>query len=88
MLFVQAQRQQAGGERALLGQLAAGTSVYLEPGVRYNLVPRAWLVAWRSYMAAAGKKVRPQFPRRCLCRDHNPTITRCAVILTGVCPKT
>lgn len=58
MSVLQAQRQQAGGERALLGQLAAGTPLYLEPGVQYQLVPRTWLEAWRSYMAAAGKKVR------------------------------
>ena len=64
MLCLQAQRQQAGGERALLGQLAAGTVLYLEPGVRYNLVPAAWLAAWRSYMAAAAKKVLPTTPAR------------------------
>ena len=52
----QAQRQQAGGERAVLGQLAAATALYPEPGERYNLVPRAWLATWRVYMAAAAKR--------------------------------
>ena len=33
--------------------------LYLVPGARYNLVPRAWLATWRSYMADAGKKVQP-----------------------------
>ena len=39
-----------------LAQLAAGTPAYLEPGVSGFLVPRAWLAAWRDFVAGASKR--------------------------------
>ena len=49
-------REQAGTEKSLLAQLAANTTVHLEPGGRYALLPRPWLAAWRAYIGASGKR--------------------------------
>ena len=53
---MQAQREQVGAERVRLAQLAAGTPMYLEPGLDGRLVPRAWLAAWRDFVAGASKR--------------------------------
>lgn len=41
-------------------QLAAGTPIYLEPGIVYALMPRHWLQVWRAYVNGASKRGRPQ----------------------------
>lgn len=49
-------REQAGTQKSLLAQLAANTTVHLEPHGRYALLPRPWLVTWRAYIGATGKR--------------------------------
>lgn len=44
-------------EKNALPQLAAGNSLSLEPGLTYCLLPRAWLVQWRAFLAAAQKRI-------------------------------
>lgn len=46
-------------DRLLAPHLAAGTPVYLEPGVMYTLMPRSWLQAWRTYVSTSRKGRAP-----------------------------
>lgn len=49
-------KEQAGRQRNALAQLAASTSLHLEPGVTCALVPRPWLAAWRAFLGASGRR--------------------------------
>lgn len=49
-------KEQAGWQRSALAQLAAATSLHLEPGGSYCLLPRQWLAAWRAFLGASGKR--------------------------------
>ncbi len=40
----------------MLAQLAASTSLHLEPGGNYCLVPRPWLAAWRAFLGTSGRR--------------------------------
>lgn len=51
---------EAEQERMQAPQLAAATQLYLEPGVSYSLMPRAWLQQWRAYINGASRRGKPQ----------------------------
>ena len=61
--FLQHLKEQAGEQRNALAQLAASTSLHLEPGAAYALVPRPWLAAWRAFLGASGRRVSGEADR-------------------------
>jgi len=49
-------RERGEAERAALPALASGAAPALEPGAPLCLLPRAWLAAWRAFLAAAARR--------------------------------
>lgn len=49
-------RERGEAERAALHALASGAAPVLEPGAALCLLPHAWLVQWRAFLAGAAKR--------------------------------
>ena len=49
-------RERGEVERAALPALASGAAPVLEPGAALCLLPHAWLVQWRAFLAGAAKR--------------------------------
>lgn len=88
LCWLQHLKEQAGAQRNVLAQLAASTSLHLEPGGSYCLVPRPWLTAWRTFLGASGKRSSdagqppPSLPSAvaetfCTCHPANDELPGC-----------